>query len=56
MNGTITIEIDTPGEHLVSFSMREDGFEFDKFVMAEQQSQVDYEPQGAGPAEQLYAP
>ena len=54
MNGTITI--DTPGEHLVSFSMREDGFEFDKFVMAEQQSQVDYEPQGAGPAEQLYAP
>ncbi|MFP6685575.1 MAG: hypothetical protein VB934_12715 [Polyangiaceae bacterium] len=55
-NGTITIDVDTPGEHLITFSMREDGFEFDKFVMAEQQSQANYKPQDAGPPEQLYVP
>jgi hypothetical protein len=31
---TITIEFDKAGEHIVSFSMREDGFELDKFILA----------------------
>ncbi len=29
----IFLEIDQPGPHTISFSMREDGFEFDKWVM-----------------------
>ena len=29
----IFLEIDTPGEHTIHFSMREDGFEFDKWLM-----------------------
>ncbi|QDV44891.1 hypothetical protein Enr13x_47620 [Stieleria neptunia] len=29
----IFLEIDEPGEHVIHFSMREDGFEFDKFLM-----------------------
>lgn len=30
----IFLEIPSPGEHVVSFSMREDGFRFDKFVLS----------------------
>lgn len=30
----IFLEIDEPGIHTVSFSMREDGFEFDKWIMS----------------------
>lgn len=46
----IYLEIAAPGWHTVSFSMREDGFEFDKFVLSKT-----YEaPQGTGPAETLY--
>lgn len=30
----IFLEIPTPGEHVISFSMREDGFRFDKFVLS----------------------
>ncbi|MGB7329016.1 MAG: hypothetical protein WBD31_29315 [Rubripirellula sp.] len=40
------LDITEPGEHRIHFSVREDGFEFDKFVLA---SDRDYEPQGAGP-------
>lgn len=29
----IFLEIEKPGEHTISFSMREDGFEFDKWMM-----------------------
>lgn len=29
----IYLDIDKPGEHLIHFSMREDGFEFDKWLM-----------------------
>jgi hypothetical protein len=29
----IYLDIDTKGEHMVQFSMREDGFEFDKFIL-----------------------
>jgi hypothetical protein len=43
----IHLEIDKPGEHEIQFSMREDGFEFDKFVLTKA-----YEsPVGNGPEE-----
>jgi hypothetical protein len=29
----IFLDVDTKGEHTVQFSMREDGFEFDKFIL-----------------------
>ncbi len=29
----IYLDIDKPGQHIVQFSMREDGFEFDKFLL-----------------------
>ena len=35
------LTIDKPGEHIIKFSMREDGFEFDKFVLT---NLSDYEP------------
>jgi hypothetical protein len=42
----IYLDIDEPGRHTISFSMREDGFSFDKFVLSK-----DYvEPVDAGPA------
>ncbi|MEM7231361.1 MAG: DUF5060 domain-containing protein [Planctomycetota bacterium] len=31
--GKIYIDVEKPGPHRISFSMREDGFEFDKFLM-----------------------
>jgi hypothetical protein len=48
VNGTIMIEVATPGVHTISFHQREDGFEFDRFLMT-----VDpyYVPDGVGPAE-----
>jgi hypothetical protein len=30
----IYLEVDQPGEHVISFSMREDGFRFDKWAMS----------------------
>lgn len=41
------LDIDQPGEHQIHFSIREDGFEFDKFVLA---SDRDFVPDGLGPA------
>lgn len=41
----IWIDVPTPGEHTISFSMREDGFEFDKWVMTREYSK----PEGTGP-------
>ena len=29
----IYLDVDTKGEHNIQFSMREDGFEFDKFIL-----------------------
>lgn len=40
------LDIDQPGDHRIHFSVREDGFEFDKFVLA---SNRDYVPDGRGP-------
>jgi len=45
---TITIEVPSAGEHEVQFSMREDGFEFDKWVLTMDET---YVPDGAGPDE-----
>ena len=42
----IFLNVNTPGYHTIKFSMREDGFEFDKFVL----SKAYTKPQGAGPA------
>jgi len=44
----IFIEVDEPGVHTVSFSMREDGFEFDKWLLTTDRN---YKPTGAGPDE-----
>jgi len=41
------LDIDSIGEHEIMFSMREDGFEMDKFVLA---SDKDFKPKGHGPA------
>lgn len=43
----IYLDIDQPGEHLVSFSMREDGFEFDKWFMTTDRNFV--RPTDTGP-------
>ncbi len=43
----IYLDIDQPGIHDIQFSMREDGFEFDKFVL----KKVYEKPEGVGPAE-----
>ena len=40
------LDIPSVGEHLIHFSLREDGFEFDKFVLA---SDREYVPDGIGP-------
>ncbi|CAN5470586.1 hypothetical protein BH23VER1_BH23VER1_01240 [soil metagenome] len=45
--GQIWLDIDRPGTHEIQFSMREDGFEFDKFILT---NQKDFEPPAdAGP-------
>ncbi|KAA1245648.1 DUF5060 domain-containing protein [Aquimarina sp. RZ0] len=45
----IYLDIPSAGVHTISFSMREDGFEMDKFVL----SKTYTKPSGAGPAENL---
>lgn len=45
----IYLMIEEPGQHIISFSVREDGFEFDKWAMT-----VAYQaPKGMGPPERL---
>lgn len=47
---SIWLDITEPGEHTISFSMREDGFEFDKWMMS-----LSYDkPEGVGPAEVVH--
>ncbi len=43
----IYLDIPASGEHIVQFSLREDGFEFDKFILVNRR---EYQPLGAGPA------
>lgn len=48
---TVTLEVPAAGEHTIAFSMREDGFEFDKWIMSDD---VTFVPDGAGPPEVEY--
>ena len=48
---TITLDVPTAGEHVIAFSMREDGFEFDKWIMT---TDAGYVPSGEGPPEVEY--
>jgi Gylcosyl hydrolase family 115 C-terminal domain len=48
--GSIYVDVATAGEHTIAVSMREDGFEFDKIVLTDDEG---YEPQGDGPPESL---
>ncbi len=48
VDGTITIEVAEPGLHTVTFHQREDGCEFDRFMLT---TNPDYVPLGAGPME-----
>ncbi len=47
----IFLDIPKAGIHDIQFSMREDGFEIDKFILA---NDINYVPQGKGPACKLY--
>ncbi|MEM7809504.1 MAG: hypothetical protein AAF561_15455 [Planctomycetota bacterium] len=46
--GQIWLDIEEPGVHLIHFSMREDGTEFDKWLMTLTKDMP--EPEGTGPA------
>lgn len=46
MSNQIYLNIEKPGLHEIQFSMREDGFEFDKFILT---TNVDYKPKEEGP-------
>lgn len=48
VNGTISINIPTPGLHVISFHQREDGCEFDRFILT---TSTSYVPSGVGPPE-----
>ncbi len=47
----IYLDVNEPGLHHIMFSMREDGFEFDKWLMT--QDREFKRPEGAGPAERV---
>lgn len=50
--GLIYLDVPTKGIHTIAFSMREDGYRFDKWIMT---NDPDFErPEDAGPAEKLY--
>lgn len=49
--GKIFLDIKNKGEHVISFSMREDGFEFDKWLLTSDQKFA--RPAGTGPVSQL---
>ncbi len=48
VNGTITINIPSAGPHTITFYQREDGFEFDRFILTTSGNDA---PAGAGPIE-----
>ena len=49
----IFLDIDTPGEHTIHFSMREDGFEFDKWLMTNNREFK--RPDDVGPATAVFS-
>jgi alpha-L-rhamnosidase len=46
----IYLDIERPGIHEITFSMREDGFEFDRFLLTDSKN---YRPEGIGPEVRL---
>ena len=48
---SLWIDIAQPGQHLLSVSMREDGFELDKIILT---NNPDFTPLGIGPSETVY--
>jgi hypothetical protein len=48
----IYLDIDKAGIHEIQFSMREDGFEMDKFILT---NNIDFIPEGDGPAMKISA-
>lgn len=48
--GQIWLDIDTPGLHTIMFSMREDGFEFDKFMLTKNQKPMKSKSLEPGPS------
>ena len=49
----IYLDIEQPGEHVISFSMREDGFEFDKWFMTQDRDMA--RPTDAGPPSAVHS-
>ncbi|MCR9116276.1 MAG: hypothetical protein NXI22_04905 [bacterium] len=49
----IYLDVKKPGEHVIQFSMREDGFEFDKWLMTTDRSFA--RPEDAGPMSVIHA-
>ena len=49
----IFLDIEQPGTHTIAFSMREDGFEFDKWLMTQDREFA--RPTGVGPGPELHA-
>ena len=52
--GKIYLDVDKPGMHEIQFSMREDGFEFDKWLMTTDRHFA--RPAGVGPESVRYEP
>ena len=48
--GQIWLDVDKPGLHTIMFSMREDGFEFDRFMLTKQQNAMESKNSEPGPA------
>lgn len=48
--GKIWLDIDKPGLHTIMFSMREDGFEFDRFMLTKQPNAMKSKNSEMGPA------
>ncbi len=47
--GQIWLDVDKPGLHTIMFSMREDGFEFDRFMLTKQNDAMESKTAEAGP-------
>ena len=47
--GKIWLDIDRPGLHTIMFSMREDGFEFDRFLLTRKQNALKSKTTNLGP-------
>lgn len=52
--GKIWIDIPFPGIHEIKFSMREDGFEFDKFILTQETPDASKPPKNKGPRSKVF--